>query len=148
VTQPSPLHSWPLSGMQTACERSLTSRTTTCEIPSSLAHQPQPIPHQPPTPAIMSEKCGRCQKSVYANDNPQRVNDNVYHGACFKCGFEQPHDLRLSKRSLSFFESVITFPSILSCRPDQAFWMQIAHRLLWPFPHAYCNAQARSVAPS
>lgn len=33
----------------------------------------------------MSEKCGRCGKSVYANDNPQRVNEKVYHGMCFKC---------------------------------------------------------------
>lgn len=33
----------------------------------------------------MSDKCARCGKSVYANDKPQKVGENVWHNACFKC---------------------------------------------------------------
>eukprot|EP00054_Salpingoeca_dolichothecata_P003042 m.25036 g.25036 ORF g.25036 m.25036 type:complete len:66 (+) comp13498_c0_seq1:174-371(+) len=33
----------------------------------------------------MSDKCTRCEKSIYANDKPQRVTGGIFHGGCFRC---------------------------------------------------------------
>jgi hypothetical protein len=33
----------------------------------------------------MSDKCKRCEKTVYLNDKPMRIAGNVYHNTCFTC---------------------------------------------------------------
>ena len=56
----------------------------------SVFHSPPRLEHSLPFTHItykMADKCQRCNKSVYANDQPCKVNGIVFHGMCFKCKF-------------------------------------------------------------
>ncbi len=61
-----------------------------CRYPGRAWETPSAIFFSPKK-KNMSDTCTRCQKAIFAAEQPVRVPGGVYHDACFKCKFELQH---------------------------------------------------------
>eukprot|EP00048_Salpingoeca_helianthica_P014214 m.220670 g.220670 ORF g.220670 m.220670 type:complete len:138 (+) comp15624_c0_seq1:57-470(+) len=81
----------------------------------------------------MSDSCTRCQKAIFAAEQPVRVPGGVYHDACFKC---KACGTKLTLKTQTTKEGAVWCKShIPSDTPDQGMDVTTAGQLGAPKQH-------------
>jgi len=81
----------------------------------------------------MSDTCTRCQKAIFAAEQPIRVPGGVYHDACFKC---KACNSKLTLKTATTKEGAVWCKShIPGETPDQGLDMKTENQINAPKQH-------------